>query len=151
MTASLKSALVLAATLALGVLLGVLGAGRLAQYRRDQLRGLRRPPAFAEHLERVIGPRDEVQRAALHPLIDATGRRNDRIIRDANDRLRAGMDSLRAALDPLLDADQRARLDRELPGLSGPFQPAGPPPAGPPPAGPPPGPPPGPAPAGYDP
>ena len=139
MTPSVRAALILAATLSLGVVLGVVGAGRLAQRERDRARDLRRPPGFVAHMERVIDPRDDAQRAAVRPLLEATGARNDRIIRDANARLRVGIDSLRQALDPLLDADQRARLDRELRGLRDPFR-RGPPDG--PPDGPPGGPPP---------
>jgi hypothetical protein len=143
MTPYLRSALLLAATLAAGVLLGAVGAGRLAQHQRDRAREIRRPPGFVAHMERVIAPHDSAQREAIRPLLEATGRRNDAIIRDANERLRAGVDSLRAALAPLLDADQRERLDRELRGLRDPFRP-GPRPGSPPPGSPPPGaPPPG--------
>lgn len=144
MNAPLRSTLLLALTLAVGVLFGAVGSGALARLQRDRVRDMRRPPGFVAHLESVIDPRDDRQRDAIRPLLDETARANDRIIRDANDRLRSRMDSLRAALAPLLDADQRARFDRELRGLGPGFRPGPPPPGGPPPGGgpPPEGPPP---------
>lgn len=152
MNASLRSTLLLALTLAVGVLFGAVGGGALARLQRDRVRDLRRPPGFVAHLEEVIRPRDGAQRDAIHPLLEATAAANDRVIRDANDRLRARMDSLRAALAPLLDADQRERLDREMRGLGPGFRPGPPPPRpGPPPdRPPPPGVPPGAGPEGAE-
>jgi hypothetical protein len=92
-----------------------------------------------------------VQRAAIRPVLEAVGARNERVIREANVTLRRGVDSLRAVLAPLLDEEQRARLDAEVrrlpplrPGGGPGGRPPGPPPFGPPRGGPPPGgPPPG--------
>ena len=147
MTASFRSGLLLAVTLAVGVALGLAGGGWLQRHQRERLRDLRRPPGFVAHLEDVIAPRDEAQRADVHRLLEATARGNDRVIRTANETLRARMDSLRTQLAPLLDAGQRDRLDRELRGLRSPFgppggRPGGRRPPGPPGGGPPDGPPP---------
>jgi hypothetical protein len=144
MNAPLRSTLLLMLTLAVGVLFGAVGGGALARLQRERVRDMRRPPGFVAHLEEVIQPRDGAQRDAIHPLLEAAAAANERIIRDANDRLRARMDSLRTALAPLLDAEQRQRLDRETRGLGPGFRPGPPPPrGGPPPEGPPPeGPPP---------
>ncbi len=113
---SIRSSLILAATLAAGVLLGVVGSGRLAQRQRDQMRALRRPPGFVAHIERVIAPRDAGQRDAIRPLLEAAARRNEAIARAANEQLRTAADSLRGQLAPLLDAEQQERLTRELAG-----------------------------------
>jgi hypothetical protein len=144
MSGTVRAALLLAATLAVGWALGIVSGGALARQRRERIEALRRPPGFAAHLESVIRPRDEAQRAAVRPVLEVVGARNERVIRDANAALRAGVDSLRAVLAPLLDAEQRARLDAEIrrlpplrPGGGG-GRPPGPPPFGPPPFGPPP-------------
>ena len=147
-----KSALILAATLALGVALGAVGSGALARGRTERMRELGRPDGFAAHMEEIIRPRDEAQRAALRPALDATARRNGEIIRAAHVQLRAELDSMRARVAPLLDDAQRARLDDFARLPPDPFRPpprggrppgerppGGPPPGSPPPGGPPPG------------
>lgn len=112
MNTSTTSALLLAGTLAAGLVLGAAGAGALARQRRVELGTLGRPPGFARHVEDVLQPRDSAQRARLQPVIERAAARNQRIIRDANVSLRQSIDSLRAELGPLLDDAQRDRLAR---------------------------------------
>jgi len=137
-----RTAVILLTTLLLGVLLGAVGGGTMAAERRARLDEMRRPGGFVEQVEEVVRPRDQAQRAALRPVIEATARRNQQIVRGANARLRAELDSMRARLAPRLDAAQRERLDRFLPPPFGPPPPghprpgdARPPPGGPPPPG----------------
>lgn len=144
-----RSALILTATFAIGGLVGMVGQGLLMRERTRRVEDLRRPAGFATELERVIGPRDDAQRQAIRPILEATGQRNDAIIRAAHADLKTQLDSMRARLDPMLDAAQRERLDH-MGRLPNPFPPPGgagrgPPPgdrppsgAGPPPGGPPP-------------
>jgi hypothetical protein len=118
MTTATKSALLLAATLAVGVLLGLLGASSLERTRR-------RPPGppaegggLVRHMLEVIQPRDSAQRAAIEPVLERAAARNRDVIRGVNERMRASIDSMRAELLPILDEDQRGRLDeaaRRLP------------------------------------
>lgn len=106
-----KAAIMLFVTLALGVALGALGAGALSRQRYAEVRDLRRPPGFVAHMEEVIGPRDSAQRAGVDRILAATAARNDTIVQGANEQLRAALDSMKTRLSPLLDANQRARLD----------------------------------------
>jgi uncharacterized membrane protein len=150
-----RTAVILLTTLLLGVLLGAVAGGAVASVRRERIEGMRHPGGFVEHVEEVIRPRDEAQRAAIRPVLEATAARNQRIVRAAHQQLRAELDSMRARLAPRLDADQRMRLDdfaRMPPPFGGPPPPGGGRPGGPPPPrdgppgeGPPPGagPPPG--------
>jgi hypothetical protein len=117
MTAATRSALLLAATLALGLVLGALGMGALQRERRAQLGGLGRPPGFARHVEETIRPRDAAQEARVRPVIARAVDRNQRIIREANAQLRASVDSLRTEMDSLLDDSQRQRLAEMTRGL----------------------------------
>ena len=142
-----RTAAVLLATLVLGALLGAAGGAALAAERRGRIAELRRPGGFAEHMEEVIRPRDDAQRALIRPAIEETDARNQEIVRAANAALRARLDTLRARLAPHLDADQRARLDRfarmapplgHRPPPPGGGRPGGGPPPGAPPGGPPP-------------
>ncbi len=145
MTANMKSLVLLAVTLIVGFSLGLFADATLVRGRRARLRDLRRPPGFVAHIEQVIGPHSGAQSDSLRPIIQTTADRNDGIIRAANDRLRASMDSMRLALAPMLDANQRSRLEREVGRQPNPFGPGaergrgGPPPDGAPSGGPPPG------------
>jgi hypothetical protein len=111
MKAETRSLLMLVSTLVLGVLLGAVGNGAMARERRARVEEMKRPGGFVEHMEEIIRPRDDAQRAAIEPVIRATGDRNRAIIHAANEQLRAALDSMRARLAPELDAEQRRRLD----------------------------------------
>jgi hypothetical protein len=114
MTSAAKSIILLVFTLAVGFALGLFADATLVRGRRDRINRMGRPPGLVDHLEHVIQPRDSAQAAAIRPILQRTVDNNQLIIRQTNERLRAGMDSLRAALDSSLDADQRDRLAREL-------------------------------------
>lgn len=146
MNVTRSAALLLAATLALGVLLGVLGAGALRpRFERGGpppmgpmnpgRRG--RPGAFAERMEEVIAPRDSAQRAAIRPVIERTAARNRMLIEQLNRTLRGSVDSMRAELAASLSEDQRQRLERAVERLPAVRGPGGPGPRGPPGDGPP--------------
>ena len=141
MTPRVKSTLVLVGTLVLGIAIGALGAGALAQHRAGQIRELRRREGFVHHMERLIAPRDSAQWAAIRPILEETARDNAAIFADTHARLSARMERMRQRLAPVLDEAQRARLEEAArrhehhhgrgPGLGGPL-PDGSPPAGPP-------------------
>lgn len=123
MTVGMKSALMLAVTLALGIVLGLAGAGSLDRMRRERLGGLGRPQGFAHHMEEVIDPRDAAQAEQVRSIIARAAERNQRAIREANEFLRHSVDSMKTELQPLLDEAQRRRLDdatRGLPGIGPP-------------------------------
>lgn len=113
MNAQTKSLLILAATLVAGFALGLFADATLMRGRRQRLNDMRRPPGLVAHLEEVIQPRDAAQADSIRPVLESLARGNQDIIRDANDRLKGRMDSLVARL-PMLDAEQRERLTREL-------------------------------------
>lgn len=113
MNLDVKAALILLCTLFLGAGLGAVGEGALVNARNSHVQDLRRPPGFVAHMEEVIGPRDSAQAGVIRPYLEQTARRNDSVMRAAQGELRAGLDSMRRHLDPLLDPDQRDRLDRE--------------------------------------
>ena len=107
-----KAAVMLLITLLLGVALGALGVSALSRHRADEVQQLRRPPGFVAHMEEVIAPRDSVQRAKIKPILAATAARNEAILQQVNEQLHTALDSMRAQIDPLLDAAQRDRLER---------------------------------------
>jgi len=120
-----KSLLLLLGTMSLGVLLGAAGNGTVQRERREQADEIRHPDGFVEHMMDVIRPKDEAQRSAILPVVQATGARNEAIMRSAHTQLRAALDSMRMRLAPRLDAEQRARLEEFArmpppPGMPGP-------------------------------
>ena len=139
MKTEVKSAAILIATLALGMVLGMVAQGVLMRARTEQVGGLRRPPGFTAHLEAVIQPRPE-QREAVRAILETTARRNQDIMSRAREDLRRVLDSMQLQLAPQLDDPQRERLAR-MSRLPDPFRPPPPGegrPGGPPPRGPPP-------------
>ena len=131
--------MLLIATLAIGAVLGVLGAGAMRPHLEGRPpregppgppgpRGQGRPGGFAEHMQQVIEPRGPDQAAAVRAVVERTAARNRALIEQLNGSLRASVESMRAELGPLLDADQRERLERatnQLPPVGGPGAPGG--------------------------
>jgi hypothetical protein len=122
MTAGLKSMALLAITLIVGFSLGLFADATLVRGRRDRIDGLRRPPGFVAHLESVIAPHSSAQADSIRPILEKGVQRNQEIVRGTRDRLKVAMDSMQAQLAPLLDADQRSRLAREIEHMPDPFR-----------------------------
>jgi hypothetical protein len=114
MTAGFKSMALLAVTLIVGFSLGLFADATLVRGRRDRIDGLRRPPGFVAHLESVIAPHSSAQADSIRPILEKGVQRNQEIVRSTRDRLKAALDSMQAQLAPMLDADQRSRLAREI-------------------------------------
>ena len=120
-----KPVAILFATLALGVVLGMVGQGLLMRQRTRRVGELRRPPGFVVHMEHVLEP-TAAQRDTLRILLGAAASRNEAIIATARGALRTALDSLQRQLAPLLSAQQRERL-AENSALPDPFRPPPPP------------------------
>ena len=141
MNVSRQAALLLVFTLLLGILLGALGAGAMRHQLEhshwmmiQHLRGMS-PTAmhgsggrglFADHVEAVIRPRDSAQRMAVRMIVERAAARHRAQIEELNRALHSSLDSMRAELAPVLDAEQRDRLERatkRLPPIQGPDAP----------------------------
>ena len=114
MSAHTKTALVLLGTLVIGVVLGALLSGTLAQQRRDRSAELRGPRGFVQHMERVIQPTSDEQWAEVLPILQEADDRNRALIRDAETEIAAALQELGEQLGPLLDERQLERLTSEL-------------------------------------
>ncbi len=110
MSTKVRSVGVLIATLAVGVVLGVLAAGAATQNRTRSIERVRQPGGFVSHMRDVIGPRDSAQWEALRPHLEAADESNREIRRLAYEQLRAEFDGLVEGIDGLLDEDQMNRL-----------------------------------------
>jgi hypothetical protein len=111
MSATVKSAILLVSTLALGVVLGMVGQGFLSRQRARHQEELRTPPGFVDLVEEVIQPRPE-QRAAVRARLQVAAVRYDSVITQASARIDLVLDSMKASLAPILDERQRERLAR---------------------------------------
>lgn len=116
MSNSVRAWVLLVVTLCLGIAIGLLGGGALQERRMSRVNNLRRPGGFVEHVRRVIRPTSDSQWNAIKPLIEATAEQNAGMRRLHDSAMRAALDSLKARLDPMLDAAQRERFARFAPG-----------------------------------
>ena len=114
MSSGTRIAAILIATLVLGMVVGALGFSVYQRHRFRDALSLARPALFTAGIRRAIGPVDETRREQIAEVLRRIdGRmRTNRIARDG--QRRAQLDSMRAALHPLLTDDQRRRLQRHL-------------------------------------
>jgi hypothetical protein len=150
-----KSAFLLLAVLALGILIGFLVSGALQNRRMRSIAHLRTGPGFAELVERVIQPRSEEQREQIRDILDGAAPRIADLFEQHRGEMSQVSDSVMTELEAILDPEQVQRLRRMKvrmrdgppegrrgrPGAGrprGPRPEAGPPQGGPPPEGEPP-------------
>ena len=109
-----RSAAILIATLVIGMVLGALGYGAFQRHRFRDALSLARPAHFTAGIRRAIAPIEEARRAEITAVLRRIDERMraTRIARDKERRVQ--LDSVRAALEPLLTEDQRRRLNRHL-------------------------------------
>jgi len=109
-----KSALLLVATLLVGVLTGAMGTSALHNKRLKEIRDLGNRGGLTSWVEDVIGPVDETQRVELRAVLERSEARFD----EARHRCRgfyvASKDSMLTELVPLLTPAQQTRLDEWL-------------------------------------
>lgn len=110
-TIDARSSLILLVTLLLGIAIGALGAGAVAQRRSEHIRELRMRGMFVDHMEQIIRPQDQAQREAIRPIVEETGRRNYAIMDSTHIRLETEMERMREELAPHLDESQRERVE----------------------------------------
>lgn len=116
MSNSVRAWVLLVVTLCLGIAIGLLGGGALQERRMARVNNLRRPGGFVDHVRAVIRPTSDSQWSTIKPLIEATAEQNAGMRRLHDRAMRAALDSLKARLDPMLDAAQRERFARFVPG-----------------------------------
>ena len=114
MSSRARIAAVLIATLVLGMVVGALGFSVYQRHRFRDALSLARPALFTARLQRAIGPVEEERRERIGAVLRRVDERM-RAHRIARDReRRAQLDSIRAALHPLLTDEERRRLERHL-------------------------------------
>jgi hypothetical protein len=106
-----KSAAILLATLAMGVVLGMLAQGMLMRERDRRVAEIRTEPGFVSLVEEVIQPRTE-QVAGIRAVLEASARSYDSVVAASREDVRVVLDSMKVRLAPILDDRQRERLSR---------------------------------------
>lgn len=116
-----KSAIILVATLAIGVVLGMVSQGSLVQERARRVESIRKRPGFVREVVDAIRPRAD-QKDSVQAVVEATAARAEAIIEADRKALAALFDSMRVQLKPLLDEEQMQHLIRvsQLPDPNGP-------------------------------
>ncbi len=114
MKARTKSALLLVATLVVGLLVGAVTTGSIVNHRLDELKAMRSRGGFTGMLERVIEPTDEAQRAQIRAVLEGSEARFSEALRECRGFHIAARDSMRADLASVLTPAQQTRLDQWL-------------------------------------
>jgi hypothetical protein len=115
MKAQTKSALLLFATLLVGILLGALGNSTLQNRRVEQLRQtFERRGGFVDMVEHILQPESEAQRAQIRAALEKAETRFNEDRRTCRASFSASSDSMRAELLPILTPDQEARFETWL-------------------------------------
>lgn len=107
MNTRIKTSLIIAVTLLVGMVLGALISGIVGKYyfRKTAFR-MRTPEGFITRFERIIQPNDD-QRDAIRKVLEKHHQKIMRFRRKVPDH----MDSLWKELEPILTKEQKTRLE----------------------------------------
>lgn len=105
-----KSALIIIATLVIGIVIGVFLAGPVLHRHIGPGPGDRGGAMFMTMLERIIQPTAD-QEDAVREILERHAAKLDFMHEEFRIEMVATMDSLRKELDPILTDEQKARLD----------------------------------------
>ncbi|MBU1706986.1 hypothetical protein KKB28_03625 [bacterium] len=114
MNLQVKPALIIIGTLLIGIVLGALMSGTLADRRHRKIGEMMRPNMFSERLIEVIEPLEPDQREAITAIVEETATRVQNLTRETRFEMHAVMDSMFSELRPLLTDEQSLRLERHL-------------------------------------
>ncbi|MBT6145269.1 MAG: hypothetical protein HN712_03960 [Gemmatimonadetes bacterium] len=114
MTVQTKSAIILLATLLIGMVLGALLFGTVQRQRFQHALRLVRPDRFTASVEEVIRPVDDEQRRAVGRILQAFDLQMRADRQEKDEHMRTGLDSLQLQLSLLLDEEQVARLQEHI-------------------------------------
>ncbi len=115
MKAQTKSALLLFATLLVGMLIGGFGASALHTMRMEEIRStFDRRGGMTNMFIEVIQPTDEAQRAQIRAVLEESETTFRAMRRECGAHFAASRDSMRTRLNALLTPAQQTRLDEWL-------------------------------------
>lgn len=113
-----RSILILLATLTLGMVAGALAVGAIVHHRRGEISDLRHQAGFVRFVMESIEPRDQAQRQAILPHVEAAARANQAEMEATHARLMENVTQMRKELRLILDDAQMERLEASIAGAS---------------------------------
>ena len=105
-----KSAFLLLAVLALGVVIGILVSGVLHNRRMDRLARIRTGPGIVQLVERAVQPESEEQRAQIREIMEGAAPRFAETFQRTQEEVRTLSDSVMSELEAVLTAEQLESL-----------------------------------------
>ena len=106
-----RSVILLSSILVIGMVLGALIQAHLFDGRMRRIHGMRTEEGFVNSYLETIHPTSEEQRSAAEAIIKAAAEDVSKSFRAHRESIHARMEAMRQALYPLLDDDQKARLE----------------------------------------
>jgi len=114
MNVKTKSTLILVGTLVIGMVLGgLIDRSILRTQFKHRVERMRNPLGFMQFFEGIIEPNEE-QYDAIKELLEKRSQQLHEIGQNSRDEMKMVMDSLKMDIDPLLTAEQKARLERKI-------------------------------------
>ena len=108
-----KTILILALTLILGFLLGVLTTGLIQRNIITRFMNLRTERGFASHFINLVGPTND-QIDKINPIIDYYAKQSEEINELFREQIRSMMDSMHYQIDPYLTEEQRNLIEERM-------------------------------------
>ncbi len=128
MNVQLKSAIIILATLFLGVAIGAMAMKQLYKPGKPQFADFRERDAFMHLHEGIIQPNSEAQRDSIHQVLTLFLPKFRKLTEQHRSEIRALVDSMQSQLEPLLSKEQIQRLKERRNNM--PSGPGAPPPMG---------------------
>jgi hypothetical protein len=113
MNLKVKSSLIIIVTLIIGIVLGIIITQSFFRPPRiiDRIAELRSPEGFMDKFEKIINP-DESQKEKIRYILQNHFEKMHNQSLEFRDRFKNLNDSLRADLNPILNDEQKERLDK---------------------------------------
>lgn len=109
-----KSALILIAVLAIGMVLGAIINARIASQRMERIAFVRTQRGFVRAMENVIDIEDGETREAVRVILDSAAVRIEAHMSETRSEMQAILDSTRNQLQTVLSPEQMEQLEQHL-------------------------------------
>ncbi len=111
MNLQIKNSLILAGTLILGIIIGVLISGRVIHSRVENMRNFYTEQGFNRQIMKVIKPTEE-QKKQLRPLFREQAKKNHELFTECRNKRKVLMEQFKSELEGYLTDEQMLRLEK---------------------------------------